>query len=221
MKKMIFIFAVATAMAANAGMCKFPGCKDVAIEKSQFCERHTCDTEGCYAGVKVGGIPGWVQGNTKANAYGYGAGGGEIASRIVWRHCPKHCCARLCPRLANPSVRSLIAGKSEDEVLELLACGQERLQKGKYCLKHSCAVSSCQQPGLEAWNKRSRNKESTPEWSDLEKQEFCPQHLSKKGNNKLVRDGLTKETCSECVKRKREEARKAAEKAAGKSTEEK
>ena len=218
--KTLFIAAAAAlasvaAQASIAVMCKMPTCKSPAVEKSQFCERHTCATAGCTAGVKIGGVPGWAQGNTKKNAF-YGAPTQSLPTRIVWRHCPKHVCGRLAPRLANDSVSSLFANKDQDELLKILACDQERLFKGKYCLRHSCGVANCASGVFEEWSQKARKNQGVLELSDLSTQEFCPRHLSQKGNNKLPREGLTKETCSENYQRKQAEKQLAKEKEAAK-----
>lgn len=195
----IVVAALFCAIAADGAVCKMQSCKEPAIERSHYCERHTCATKGCYGGVKIGGIPNWAQGNKK----NFEDGDSEIPSRIVWRHCPKHCCARTMPRLSNDFVSSLLKGKSEDELLEIMACGGERLFKGKYCLRHSCAVSNCSSAVLEDWSDRvKKTKDARPEKSDLTTCEFCPRHLSMKDNNKFEREGVTKETCSENYERK-------------------
>ena len=194
--------ALCAAVAQGAAMCKMPSCKEQAIERSQFCERHTCGVKGCFAGVKIGGIPNWVEGSTK-NAFAIGGGDSDMPTKIVWRHCPKHACGRMLPRLKHPNTANIIRGKSQDEALEILACGQERLFKGKYCLRHSCGVSKCASAVAEEWADRfKKDTETPPRADDLTVREFCPRHLATKGNEKYKREGLTKETCSENYDRK-------------------
>lgn len=194
--------ALCAAVANGAAMCKLPSCKEQAIEQSQFCERHTCATKGCFSGVRIGGIPNWVEGNTK-NAFAFSGTDSEMPDKIVWRHCQKHTCGRMLPRLKNPNMSALIRNKTQDEVLDILACGQERLFKGKFCLRHSCGVSNCASGVLEEWaEKFKKDLETTPTANDLTTREFCQRHLATKGNEKYKREGLTKETCSENYDRK-------------------
>lgn len=211
----VAVLATTATNAAISSMCKLSGCKSPAVEKSQFCERHTCATAGCNAGVKVGGVPGWAQGSKNKNAF-YGAPAVELPKRIVWRHCPKHSCARVAPQVANDMVTSLLSGKTEDELLPILACETERLFKSKYCLKHSCGVANCASGVLEEWAQQVKKNMAAPTPADLTAQEFCPRHLSLKGNNKHPREGLSKETCTENYERKQAEKQLAKEKAEAK-----
>ena len=207
--------ALCAAVANGAAMCKLPSCKEQAMEQSQFCQRHTCATKGCFAGVKIGGVPNWIEGNTK-NAFAFGGADSEMPDKIVWRHCPKHACARTLPRLKNQNMSSLIRNKTPDDVLDILACSQERLFKGKFCLRHSCGVSNCASGVLEEWaDKFKKDNEAIPRIDDLTTREFCARHLATKGNEKYKREGLTKETCSENYDRKiaEKEARIAEQKA--------
>ena len=216
--KKVSIAAIAALMsaAACAAMCKMPTCKESAIEKSQFCERHTCATAGCNMGVKIGGVPGWVAGNQKKrNSFAFQMGPEqELPTKIVWRHCPKHACGRLLPKIENSQVRSLIAGKDQDEVLRVLACDHERLFKGKFCLRHSCGVANCASAVFEEWSKEAKKSTAAPSMTDLKSHEFCPRHLAIKGDNKHPREGLYKETCSEYYERKQAEKQALKEKEA-------
>ncbi len=226
MKKLsIVTLAVACAGFVHAANCKMPTCKEPAMEKSQFCERHTCHTEGCYNGVKIGGIPGWAAGKANKSAPWMqgGATAPEVPTKIVWKHCPKHACGRVMPRIKNDTTRNLLVGKNPDEILCIMACDRDRLYKGKYCLKHSCGMAKCPGCVLEEWSEAARDNEKKLELADLTTNEFCPRHLSLKGDNKFEREGPTKETCSEYFIRIKEEkaakAAKAAEKAAAKAAE--
>ncbi len=207
MKKAAMAGILFAATVANAAMCKMPTCKEPAQEKSQFCERHTCHTAGCNAGVKIGGLPTWTLGQMKR----FAGNEGTLPTKLVWYHCPKHACGRFAPRLNNDRAYALFRNKDSEEALKLLACDKERLYKGKFCLEHSCAMSKCPGSVLEEWSETARDNASEPTMGDLTTHDFCQRHLSLKGNNKFEREGATKETCSEYYERKQAEKQKAAE----------
>lgn len=196
-----------------AALCRMSQCQNEAMEKSNFCERHTCATEGCHKAVKVGGLPGWAQ-QKKSDFFIPGQAQEKYEPpRVVWYHCNAHACNRFCPRI-NEGAGPLFAGLSEDTLLERIACKNERLNKGKFCKEHTCQAPNCMAQTLESMPKTANGEPLS--WDMLSSQSYCRQHTKLKGKDHPKKSIEKSETVSERILRLREEkAAKAAAAAAG------
>ncbi len=185
-----------------AALCRMSQCHDEAMEKSNFCERHTCATEGCNKAVKVGGLPGWAQ--QKQPDYFVPGQQQEKREppRVVWYYCNAHACNRFCPRI-NEGAGQLFANLSEDALLEKIACKNERLNKGKFCKEHTCHAPNCMNQTLESMPKASVDEPLT--WDKLSAEAYCRQHTKLKGKDHPKKSVEKSETVSERIQRLREE----------------
>ena len=205
-----------------AAMCKMSQCDQEAMEKCNFCERHLCATEGCNKAVKVGGLPGWAQSKNESQYFAPGETPEKyVAPRVVWHHCPAHACNRFCPRINKGG--TLFAKLDEEELLERIACGNERLHKGKFCKEHTCAAPNCMAQTLESMAKLPKDSEQQLSWDMLKHEDYCQQHIKLKGTDHPKKTGEKAETVSERIERLREakEAAKAAKSAKPAAKEEK
>ena len=210
---------VFAAVLSSVVLCKMSQCgQEVAGDHENFCPNHLCATEGCHKPVKVGGMPGWMQKKQAKNQFVAPGQKPEkyVPPRLVWAHCQEHACARTCPRGDN--VSGAFEGLEEDSLIERAACKDERLYKGKYCAKHTCAVKGCLKPVLEKWKKVDKPKDKNAiqparSYDELESEEYCMAHIKMKGTEHAKHTPAESETVTARNKRIAEEkAAKAAPK---------